>query len=184
MKFVCLLLAMLGTIVGQMEEHAVPSQRDKAAARLELAKAGNPEALQYFACQSLTTNVLQMENLMHTDLDQIGGDFTIEIYRQLLDSDQRFLPQIEKLRKDPAEDALPRLPSISVLFHLPKLLPAAGIPTTPLLDHEVNPNQDFGLRARWRTWIDAHKADIQKLQPTTKGIAFDLGHCAEDANRR
>jgi hypothetical protein len=122
MKFVCLLLAILGTTINQTEPHALPSQQDKSATRLRLAETGDHEALQYFACQSLTTNVLQMENLMRTDLDQIGGDFAIEIYRRILDSDDIFLPQIEKSRKDPAQDALPRFPSILVLFRLPKLL--------------------------------------------------------------
>jgi hypothetical protein len=177
---------MLGSMASQTEQHAVPSHLDGSATRLQLAKKGDREALQSFACQSLTTDVSQMENLMRADLDQIGGDFTIQIYRQLLDSDQKFLPQIERLRKDPAEDALPRLPSILVLFRLPKLLPAAGIPTSPLLDYEVDPNQDFGLRAKWRAWIDAHKSEIQNLQPTAKGINVDLGYCSksnDDASR-
>ena len=77
MKLVYLLLAILGTIASQTEQHAIPSQQDKGATRLQLAKTGDREALQYFACQSLTTNVLQMENMMRTDLDPIGGDFTI-----------------------------------------------------------------------------------------------------------
>ena len=55
MKLVYLLLAILGTIASQTEQHAIPSQRDKGATRLQLAKTGDREALQYFACQSLTT---------------------------------------------------------------------------------------------------------------------------------
>lgn len=167
MKLLVILLAVLGTVVARTEGYVGSNQQRKSAADLELAKKGDREALQYFACQSMTANVLEMEALMSTDLDQIGGDFAVEVYRQLLDSDQRFLPQIKKLRKNPAEDALPRLPSITVLYHLPKLLPEAGISDSKLLEllnHEVDPNQDFGLRAKWRAWIDTHKAEVQKLK--------------------
>lgn len=179
MKFILLLLTMLGPAIAQTGQAPVTTPQDKSPSRLALARMGNREALQYFACRSLTDNLFEMENLMRKSLDSIGGDFAIEIYRQLLDSDERFLPQIREMRRNPAEDALPRLPGISVLFHLSRLLPDAGIPSSPLLDHEVDPNQDFGLRAKWRTWLDAHKEEIQKLTPTADGISFDPHSCSE-----
>jgi hypothetical protein len=182
LKPLVILLAVLGTVVARTEGYIGSSQQRKNATDLDLAKTGDRQALQYFACQSMTANVLEMEPLMRTDLDQIGGDFAVEVYRQLLDSDQRFIPQIKKLRKNPAEDALPRLPSITVLYHLPILLPEAEISDSKLLDllnHEVDPDQDFGLRGKWRAWIDTHKTEVQKLKPSTTGITFDLGYCSK-----
>jgi HEAT repeat protein len=66
------------------------------AARSALAKLGDRKALQYFACRSLTSDVDKMQLLMQSELDYIGGGFTIEIYRQLLNSDSRFLPEIKR----------------------------------------------------------------------------------------
>jgi hypothetical protein len=178
MKPISLLLIMTA-LLGTLDAQTTSQQQHQDATRLSLAQAGDHEALQYFACRTLTNNVFQIENLMRTDLDSIGGDFAIETYRQLLDSDSRFLPQIKKMRRKRTEDALPRLPSISVLFRLPKLLPGAGIPPSPLLDYETDPNQDFGLREKWRTWIDSHQAQIKELKPTTDGISFNPGYCSK-----
>ena len=72
-----------------------------------------------------------------------------------------------------------RPPSILVLSELPKLLPEAGIPRDPLLDYQANPNEDLGLRAKWRAWIDAHKTEIQKLEPTANGVGFTPGACTQ-----
>jgi hypothetical protein len=69
-----------------------PSYAGKFAARLALARMGDVEVLQYYACRSLTVDVSQVEDLMRQDLDYIGGGFTIEIYRRLLDSESKLHP--------------------------------------------------------------------------------------------
>ena len=101
-----------------------PDYAGKFAVRLSLARMGDTQILQYFACRTLTSNLFEIQGLMQQDLDYIGGDFTIEIYRKLLDSDQRFLPELQKDHGD----SVPRLPSTWALVKLPKLIPNSMIP--------------------------------------------------------
>src|ERR1035438_1540669 len=46
-----------------------PSYAGKFAARLALARMGDVEVLQYYACRSLTVDVSQVEDLMRQDLE-------------------------------------------------------------------------------------------------------------------
>ena len=174
---------LTGTAFGQQGQTTPTNLPDKGQVSVASAKAGDHFALQYFACRVETANVLEMESLMQEDIDRIGGDFAITLYRRLLDSDPRFVPQLEELQKleesrkpPPMDIALPERPSIAVLSRLSTLLPDAGIPKSPLLDYAL-PYEDFGLRAKWRAWIDSHEAEIRKLKPTAEGLSFEPGAC-------
>lgn len=51
----------------------------KVGARLALARRGDHEALQFYACKSLTDKVDVMDDLLREDLPSIGGEFTVEV---------------------------------------------------------------------------------------------------------
>jgi hypothetical protein len=155
-----------------------PDYVAKREVRLALAKLGERESLQYFACRSLNGSVRKIEVLIDEDLDYIGGEFTIEIYRQLLDSDQRFLPDMD--RTDRKSDALLRLPSSTAMLKLSKLVPDAEIPNPSRL--AVQAGRDSDTKKKWSTWIDEHKAGLQKLMPTAEGIVFDSNYCSDFTN--
>ena len=147
----------------------------KREVRLALAKLGERESRQYIACRSLTTSQSQIENLINEDLDYIGGDFTIEIYRQLLDSDERFAADMD--RTDRNSDALLTFPSSTAMLRLSKLIPDAEIPNpSPLA---VQAGKDRNIKIRWAAWIDEHKEELQELKPTTEGIIFDSSYCSD-----
>jgi hypothetical protein len=145
-----------------------PDYADHGYTRLPLAKLGDREALQYFACRGLDDASVQ-------DMDRIGGEFEIEVYRHLLDSDEAFLANIPKKDKD--SDALITLPSSTVLFLLPKLLPNAKIPSPARLD--VQAGKDGEFKSRWRAWIDSHESELRQLKPTAEGINFDQHFCSD-----
>ena len=84
-----LFLLALATALAQGEQNAVPTPRIKSSDRRVLAKAGDRDALQYYACRSVTGRAQWLESLMRADLKEIGGGFMVTIYRQLLDSDAR-----------------------------------------------------------------------------------------------
>jgi len=160
-----------------------PKYQAKGAIRLRLARLGDHDSLQFFACQSLTDaggSFVFMQDV----LDYIRGEFAVTVYRRLLDSDERFKPPLEEAMKKCAADkksmdCVPsRLPSISALYELPKLLPEASIPVTATLGQRFG-NEDDGLKAKWRTWIDGHQSELEKLQPTAEGISFDSDYCAK-----
>jgi hypothetical protein len=91
-----------------------PGYGGKSAVRLALARLGDSATLQYYACLSLTNDVFHIEELMRQDLDYIGGDFTIQVYRHLLDSDPRYRPQIKQVIRKMSQqggDSWPQLPS-------------------------------------------------------------------------
>ena len=75
-----------------------PDYRGKARVRLSLAKLGDHDSLQFFACESLTDSG-GSSVFMRDVLGYIGGEFAIQVYSRLLDSDPRFLPAIEKNQK-------------------------------------------------------------------------------------
>jgi hypothetical protein len=109
-----------------------PSYAGKFAARLALARMGDVEVLQYYACRSLTVDVSQVEDLMRQDLDYIGGGFTIEIYRRLLDSDPKFIPQIEGAMGETRKhggDSWPQLPSSLALLSFINSFPIPQVQT-------------------------------------------------------
>jgi hypothetical protein len=176
MRLALLILTTLCTAFAQGGQRAATTQTN-GPNHLVLAKAGDREALQYYACRSMTHRVQEIESLMRTDLDEIGGGFTVTIYRELLDSDSRFRRDLARLNK--GSDAPMRPPSIIVLSKLSRILPEAGIAPDPRLDYEPDPNQDFGLRAKWRAWIDSHQTEIQKLKPTAEGVSFRADACTQ-----
>ncbi len=148
----------------------------KSAVRLILARLGDQQSLQYFACRSLTDDVDKMQLLLRDDFDNIGGAFTIEIYRQLLDSDERFLTYVDKNREHKYSDVTVKLPSSMVLSYLSKLLPTANIPSLPFGDW---PNDEKQLKNRWRAWIDSHQNEIREMKPKAQGINFSSSFCAQ-----
>jgi len=152
-----------------------PNYKAKREARLALAKLGSQQQLQYFACRSLTGRLFQIQELMQEDLDYIGGDFSIEVYRQLLDSDQRFLDSIGRSRN--GSDILITPPSSQVLARLSKLAPTSSIPNPSPLD--IQAGRDKDIKSKWRIWIDSNQSELQKLKPTAEGIVFDPGYCSE-----
>ena len=160
-----------------------PHYANRGYVRGLLAKMGDRESLQYYACRSLTDDILQIEDLTRQELDGIGGDFTVEVYRRLLDSDPRFRPQleriIEQMRKS-GGDSWPQLPSVYVIPRLSKLLPDAPIPALQPLDIQAHPGVEEEFKSKWRMWIDSHQAELEKLKPSPEGINFNPDHFAAD----
>ncbi len=159
-----------------------PNYAGKISVRLALARMGDREVLQHYACLALKEDLSHLDDLMREDLDHIGGHFTIEVYRQLLDSDARFLPQIDRIMKQTREhggDVLPTLPSTSVLLRLPELVPDSPIPRLSPMEIQASPKKCEEIKAQWRTWIDTHQNELKKLRPTADGINFDLARCSQ-----
>jgi len=148
----------------------------RSSARLILARMGDQESLQYFACRSLTDDVDKMQLLLRDDFDSIGGAFTVQIYRQLLDSDARFLAYVDRNREHKYSDVTVKLPSSMVLPYLSKLLPTANIPSLPFGDWPKEENEQKSL---WRAWIDSHPNEIQQIKPTPQGINFSSSFCRQ-----
>ena len=158
-----------------------PGYGGRSAARLSLARLGDSATLQYYACRSLTRSVSQIPELMRQDFDYIGGDFTVQVYRHLLDSDPGFRPQIEGIMKTAREkggDSWPQLPSTLALLRLPKLVPSSSIPEISALELQANPQKAEELKAKWRAWIDGHQQDLQQLKPTAQGVSFNPADCS------
>lgn len=160
-----------------------PGQASKLGVRLSLARLGDTDALQVFACESLT-NDGGSPIFMRDVLNRIGGGFAVQVYRQLLDSDPRFLPPIQKAErkcvseKKAMDCVSPAPPSILALFELPKLVPNSPIPAPS--SHNLGMGDDGGaLKDQWRTWIDTHQVELRDLRPTAEGISFDSGFCSK-----
>lgn len=173
-----------GTVFSEMEESGDVKDlkalefdpANAGSARLHLAHMGDEEAEQHYACHALTRNLLQIRDVIRQELDFIGGEFTVEIYRQMLDSDQRYQSDIEELRLD-HRDYIPMLPSGWALIRLPQLVPEALIPDPrSLRTQHRNEGEEF--KKKWRTWIDSHPTDLQKLKPTAaQGVSFNVNYC-------
>jgi hypothetical protein len=164
-----------------------PNYAGTSSVRLALARMGDREVLQHYACLGLMEDLSHVDELMREDLDHIGGHFTIEVYRHLLDSDARFLPQVDRIMKQTREhggDVLPTLPSTSVLLRLPKLVPDAPIPRLSPMEIQASPGKSKESKAQWRAWIDSHQRELKKLRPTADEINFDLGRCSQLNDRR
>lgn len=147
--------------------------------RRALAKLGHRDSLQYVACDCLTGNVHEMPELIKDDLDYVGGQFAIAVYRRLLDSDNHFQPQIDDAMKQ-GGDSWPALPSHLVLVKLHTLMPSAPIPETTVLDEQAHPERIEGLKSTWRSWIDDHQPELSKLKPTAEGIRLDPKFCSRE----
>jgi hypothetical protein len=152
----------------------------KVGARLALAKRGDHEALQFYACKSFTDKIEVMEDLLRDDLPGIGGEFTVDIYRQLLDSDQRFRADLTRTQNDSSDLIIMPL-SDSVPFRL-QLLPNAAIPSLTPLQFQASPEAREKIKSMWRSWIDAHQAELRQIKPTAEGIGFDSESCSEVAD--
>ncbi len=153
----------------------------KRAARFVLAKRGDHEALQFYACKSTTDNVEVMQQLIKEDLASLGGEFTVEIYRRLLDSDQRFQKDFKRVQEGCSDCILTPL-SNSVPAALQKLLPDATIPSLTPLQIQANSQAMEVTKSMWRSWIDTHQAELNQMQPTAEGISFDAASCADVAD--
>jgi hypothetical protein len=150
---------------------------DNAGARLLLAKRGDPEALQFYACRSLTDKLDVLWELTRSDLPQIGGEFTVEIYRQLLDSDQRFRADFDRVQSENSDMLMLPL-SDGVLPALQKLAPGAPIPSLTPLQLQVNREAMERIKSMWRSWIDSHPPELMQMKPTAEGVSFNSDACA------
>lgn len=163
-----------------------PHYAGKRAAQMALARMGDTEILQYYACRSLSDDIWRIEDLMREDLDYIGGDFTIELYRHLLDSDSKFRPQLDQSIKNAREhggDTWPQLPSTLAVSRLSKLVPDSSIPGLSSLQIQSEPQSVEELKARWKAWIDTHQLEIRKLKPSAKGVHFEAEYCSKDVSQ-
>jgi hypothetical protein len=150
----------------------------KVGARLALAKRGDHEALQFYACKSLTGSIEAVGDLLSEDLRDLGGEFTVEIYRRLLDSDQRFQADMRRIQNDNSDYLMTPL-SDTVPSMLHRLLPDAPIPSFSPLQLQANPEARERIKAMWRAWIDGHQAELKQMRPTAEGISFDPTSCAD-----
>ncbi len=149
----------------------------KVGARFALAKRGDHEALQFYACKSLSDKIEAVAVLMGEDLPTLGGEFTVEIYRQLLDSDQRFQADLAKIQSGNTDTFILPL-SDRVLPQLQKLLPDAAVPSFTPLQYQASPEARERMKSLWRSWIDTHQADLMQMKPTAEGISFDSESCS------
>src|SRR5579871_5415024 len=155
-----------------------PNYGAKSTVRLFLAKMGDQETLQYFACRALTTSLLNVREVVEKDLNHIGGEFTVQVYRRWLDSDAESRPKAQELMK--SEDSTPLIPSAWALIKLPSLVPSADLPKPT--GAQIQPIPMGGseeLKAKWRDWIDSHEQELQKLEPTAGATNFDAAVCLE-----
>jgi hypothetical protein len=150
-------------------------------ARATLATRGDPEALQFYACRSLTNNLEVMEELLRWDFPRIGGEFEIEVYRQLLDSDQRFHADFTK-HQDDCSDCIITPLSVGVTSMLQRLLPDAPIPPLTPLQRQENSQAAETVKSMWKSWIDNHQAELRQMKPTTEGISFSSESCSAVAD--
>jgi hypothetical protein len=153
----------------------------KRSARLVLAKRGDHEALQFFACKSLTDRFDLIQELLREDFSRLGGEFTIEVYRQLLDSDQRFQADFKRVQKE-CSDCIVLPLSDSVPTLLKKLLPDGPASSLSAQQLELSKEPRESLKSMWRSWIDTHQAELKQMQPTASGISFDAASCSQVAD--
>jgi len=120
-------------------------------ARFALAKRGDHEALQFYACKSLTDKFEVMQLLLKGDLAHLGGEFTVEVYRQLLDSNQRFQVDLTRVQKGCSDCIIMPL-SDEVPLMLQQLLPDAPVPSLTPLQRQANPQTVETVKSIWRSW--------------------------------
>jgi len=145
-------------------------------ARMALAKLGDREALQYYACRSLTDNPDDVELFIRDDLDNIRGSFSIEVLKKLLDSDQRFQRFITH-HKARYSDVIVMYPSAVALYALPKVVPDSPYPAPPD-DPIFRIKGDYReYKVKWKTWLESHAEELHRLEPTADGISFDPKVC-------
>lgn len=153
-----------------------PNCRDKVGARFILAKRGDPEALQFFACRSLSDKLEVVGGLL-ADLGQIGGGFTVAVYRRLLDSDARFQEDLARAQEN-ASDYFVMPPSDSIPARLHELLPNASVPALTPLQRQAQSSELERVKSLWRSWIDSHQAELMQMKPTPQAVSFDLNACS------
>lgn len=161
------------------------SYQARESAVKALAKLGDYKARQYFACRTMTDDLMSTRLLVNYDLAYIGGGFAVEAYRQLLDSDARYRAEIDHdIAVNPMIyfDMILTLPSNWVLLELPKLVPESPVPRSNKPFFLGLPDEP--LKTQWKAWLDEHKSDIQKLEPTAEGVRFDPKVCWEVPYRR
>jgi hypothetical protein len=146
-------------------------------ARGTLAKRGDPEALQFYACRSRSDKIEVVEELLREDLPRIGGGFAVEVYRQLLDSDQRFPSP-----RDGSSDMIVTPLSARIPSMLHQLLPDAPDPSLTRLQVQANPEAVERVKSLWRSWIASHQTELAQMKPTTDGISFDSESCSAVAD--
>lgn len=154
-----------------------PNCVDKVGARFLLAKRGDSEALQFYACRSTANHSDVIGELLRDDLPKIGGEFTVEIYRQLLDSDGRLQEDLDRKRRD-CSDCLLQPLSDMIPAELHKLLPDVPIASLSPFQVQGNPKALGKSKSEWRSWIDSHQSELMRMKPTSSGVNFGPGACS------
>ena len=169
----CILLAGLGCEVDALIPRvlrAIPQahrvqQRELEDSEIIRAKADDKDKQQELVCAFYGKDADRMYVIASAELPGIGGWFAIRTYVLVLQ------PETEKRwgrARSQAQDVFRPTSEDIVFQRLPRLVPALPRPDGS------NPKQ---TAAAWTRYIEAHQAELSKLQPRGEGIDWSGNAC-------
>jgi hypothetical protein len=135
--------------------------------RVALARLGEQDQLQEIWCRAITDDPKRGLYPSTYELESVAGWFGIQGLERLLTPDVVRWHKLSEKEKN--NDALAEPLSLTALKALPKV-----IPNPPAQFTEKEWKQQVKA---WRQWIDAHKDELSKLQPTGEGVDFSPNAC-------
>jgi hypothetical protein len=147
-------------------------QRELEDSEIIRAKAGDKGKQQDLVCAFYGTSADRMYIVASIELPAIGGWFAIRTYSLVLQPDTQ---KRWGRGHSTANDVFRPSPTDIVFQKLPGLVP--GLPKAAA----SNPNE---TAAAWTRYIDDHKTELSKLQPTGDGIDWSKKACTSKPKER
>jgi hypothetical protein len=147
-------------------------QRELEDSDIIRAKAGDKDKQQELVCAFYGKSADRMYIVASTELPAIGGWFAIRTYSLVLQPDTR--KRWGRGHSD-AYDVFRPSPTDIVFQKLPRLVP--GLP-------KADPSKPDEMAAAWTRYIEAHQAELSKLQPRGEGIDWSGNACKSKPRER
>jgi len=150
--------------------------------RISLAKLGDKDALQETYCRVESPYPLVKQNAINNDLTNIGGWFSIWVLERQFEEDEKWRKAPRKYRKSVAPDVMLVRPSNLALMVLPKLVKNPPLPSLIPVMAQTSSSQQAKIDT-WKTWIDANRASLQKLEPASQEVDTSSNACKKYHSR-
>jgi hypothetical protein len=140
-------------------------QRELEDSEIIRAKAGEKDKQQELVCAFYGKSADRMYIVASTELPAIGGWFAIRTYSLVLQPDTQ--KRWGRGHSD-ANDVFRPSPTDIVFQKLPRLVP--DLP-------KADPSNPSEAATAWTRYLDDHKTELSKLQPTGEGVDYSGKAC-------
>jgi hypothetical protein len=137
---------------------------------LALARLGQVQQLQEFWCSAIVDDPKHGLTPSVKEFEWIGGWFSIQALQKFL-KPEGLIHWHKPTRQEKESDTGDLPVQVRAMITLSKLVPNPPVPPAPIEELRAQTQTQKYIQI-WQDWLEAHKEELSKLQPTGEGVDF------------